>query len=279
MKDAAANKPLVLENRVARVELDAARGGRLRSLRVFGHELLVGPPDEELDSAASIEWGCYPMAPYAGRVRYGRFFWGNRGVQLPRNLGPHAIHGTVYDQPWEVRRHDRQILRLACGLTERWPWEGQVTQQLELTERHLTMDLALHSREETFPATLGLHPWFRKRLGDDAHPALLVFAAQAMLLRDGAGITTARTQSPPPAGPWDDCFLGVTGPPMIVWPGALSLTLHSKAPYWVVFNEREDALCVEPQTGPPDALNTGSSQVVKAGIPQKLRLRLAWEAH
>ena len=274
----------MLENRAARVEVDAERGGRLRSLRVLGHELLVGPPDEAEQSAASgaadsIGWGCYPMAPFAGRLRHGRFHWGNREVHLPQNLGRHAIHGTVFDRPWQVRRHDTRVLRLACTLDDRWPWEGQATLQLELTEQHLTLDLALHTREESFPATIGLHPWFRKRLSPEARAALLVFQARAMLLRDGAGICTVRTQSPPPAGPWDDCFMGVPEAPMIVWPGALSLRLHSKAPYWVVFNEREEALCVEPQTGPPDALNTGSSPVVRAGLPQKLRLRLAWEGH
>lgn len=271
-------EPLVLENDVARVEVDAVRGGRIASLRVFGHELLVGPT-AELEALDPISWGCFPMAPYAGRVRQGLFHWESRPHRLPRTLGNHAIHGLVHDRPWQVRRHDPRILRLACPLDARWPWEGQATQQLALTRDSLTIDLALHSREETFPATIGLHPWFRKHLTRGSRPALLVFRAQSMFQRDHAGVATVRTVSPPPAGPWDDCFMGVSEAPFIVWPGALTLTLHSKAPYWVVFNERQHALCVEPQTAPPDALNTGAAHVVKAGQPQKLRLRLTWEAH
>ncbi len=269
----------VLENDVARAVVDLEHGGRLASLRVFGQELLVGPPESPGAPDQLIKWGCYPMAPYAGRVRGGRFHWQNRPVQLPQNLGRHAIHGLVHDRPWQVRRHDGGVLRIACPVDDRWPWESQATQKLELTREHLTIDLALHSREDTFPATIGLHPWFRKRLQPDSSSALLVFRARAMYVRDHEGIATVRTMSPPPAGPWDDCFMGVDEPPFIVWPGALTLTLHSKAPYWVIFNERPDALCVEPQTGPPDAFNTGAAHVAKAGQPKKLRLRLAWEAH
>jgi galactose mutarotase-like enzyme len=58
------------------VRVDRARGARLASLVVHGHELLVQPetgrrgrPSDPLLS------GCYPMAPFAGRTRGGRFAW------------------------------------------------------------------------------------------------------------------------------------------------------------------------------------------------------------
>ena len=44
-------------------------------------------------------------------------------------------------------------------------------------------------------------------------------------------------------------------PPRLTWPGVLELDVRSTAPFWVVFDERDDALCVEPQTAPPDAFN------------------------
>jgi aldose 1-epimerase len=78
------------------VTIDPERGGRISSIRVDGLELLVGAGDGALD------WGCYPMAPFAGRVREGRFRYAGREHQLERNLPPHAIHGTVFDQAWKV---------------------------------------------------------------------------------------------------------------------------------------------------------------------------------
>ena len=80
----------------ARIEIDLDAGCRLASLEVNGHELLV------TSASNPIEWGCYPMAPYAGRVREGRFTFRGRSYELPRTLGGHAIHGSVYLHRWEA---------------------------------------------------------------------------------------------------------------------------------------------------------------------------------
>ncbi len=51
----------------AAVTVDLVAGGRLASLTVDGDELLYfGDP-----GTGPMGWGCYPMAPFAGRVRYG----------------------------------------------------------------------------------------------------------------------------------------------------------------------------------------------------------------
>ena len=80
----------------ARVLIDAEHGGRIASLSVAGMELLVNA------GASALDWGCYPMAPFAGRIRNGRFSFKGTEHQLPRNAAPHAIHGTVFERPWEV---------------------------------------------------------------------------------------------------------------------------------------------------------------------------------
>ena len=82
----------VLENDVARVVVDLEHGGRLASLRVFGRELLVGPPEDPGAADQLIHWGCYPMAPYAGRVRSA----GYGGVCETRGPRPHLC-GFIYD--------------------------------------------------------------------------------------------------------------------------------------------------------------------------------------
>ena len=46
--------------------------------------------------------------------------------------------------------------------------------------------------------------------------------------------------------------LGVADGPTINWPGALSLAIASTFDHWVIFTEPEHAMCVEPQSGPPN---------------------------
>ena len=53
--------------------------------------------------------------------------------------------------------------------------------------------------------------------------------------------------------------------PLLAWPDGLRLTITSSADHWVVYDESEDGVCVEPQTGPPDAVNLGLSPVLEAG--------------
>ena len=74
--------PIVLESTTARLTIDPAAGGRLASLVVAGSELLV------TEGMGPIMWGCYPMAPFAGRIRDGRFTFDGREHTLPREARP-----------------------------------------------------------------------------------------------------------------------------------------------------------------------------------------------
>ena len=71
---------LVLEAERARMVVDPGAGGRVASLEVAGLELLVSRIDDVL------RWGCYPMAPFTGRLAHGRLAWAGRVHQLPCNL-------------------------------------------------------------------------------------------------------------------------------------------------------------------------------------------------
>ena len=122
------------------------------------------------------------------------------------------------------------------------------------------------------PASCGWHPWIRRAVAGAA--AVLDFHPGYMFLRDDAGIAT-RTRRPPATGIWDDCFGDVDRNPVITWPAVLSLELASTCSFWVVFTEREHALCVEPQTAPPDALNHDPF-VVEPGAPLVAECALRW---
>jgi aldose 1-epimerase len=256
---------LVLEADGVQVVVSARDGGRLASVRVDGRELLVTSSSE-----GSIHWGAYPMAPWAGRIRHGRFRFGDREHRLPITMAPHAIHGVAHDRPWTVTGPSG----IALDLDERWPFRGRLVQQFTVERDSLEVRMTLEAAEP-MPAVLGWHPWFRRRIEDGADPVDLVFEPGAMLLRDEEGIPTGELVAPSPA-PWDDCFTALRSDPVLVWPGLLRLTMSSSCAWWVVFTQPVDALCVEPQSGPPDAVNI-EPDVVEPGVPLTHRMRWRWE--
>jgi aldose 1-epimerase len=95
-----------------------------------------------------------------------------------------------------------------------------------------------------------------------------------MLVRDTAGIPDGRMVQVPP-GPWDDCFAGVRWPMTITWPDVLTLRVSSDVDFAVVYDEREEAFCVEPQSGPPDGPNT-TPAMVRVDAPLIASTRWAW---
>ncbi len=243
---------------VVSLVVDHDRGGRLASLRVAGHELLVGA-DEGIGHP--FGWGAFPLVPWAGRIRHGRVEVGSgrgaRTVQLPLAMPPHAIHGTTCDRAWTPVGPGSSRIDLGPD----WPWPGQVTQVLDLSPRSLTWTLVVEggSHADPMPATVGWHPWFRRRLDgpEGPVPVTLDVPAEAMWRRDHEGIPDGTLVSPPPPGPWDDCFTGLIGPVTLAWDGIGSLHVDADAEHVVVFDELDVGVCVEPQTGPPDAHRSG----------------------
>ncbi len=254
---------LVLEAGPVRIELSPGEGGRLASFRFTNRELLVtrGP--------GPIWWGCFPMVPFAGRIRHGRLTFEGRDHELERRMPPHAIHGTVLDRAWSVESSNATSAVLSIDLGPGWPFDGRVVQELRLEPDHLAATLRLEAGEP-MPASIGWHPWFRRRPGPspsvDAGPGEdlpleLAFDPGWMLERDAEGLPSGELIHPT-SGPWDDCFTDVRAAPTLHWPDLLELSIASSAQYWVVFTEPDDALCVEPQTAPPNAVNTDPTVVV-----------------
>jgi len=253
---------LALANEDCALRVDCRHGGRVASLRVFGEELLVGP------GVDPFSWGCYPLAPWAGRIRGRSFSFAGEQHRLPGNAGEHAMHGTVLLRAWT--RVDEQTIATSTG--EQWPFAGRVTQRFTLLADALELSLRIEALDAPFPASAGFHPWFRRRLGRGREALLAFSAAQRIVLDDGMPTGEIGAVGP---GPWDDCFTGVQPDPRIRWPGVLELTLGSSHAHWVIYDRPEHALCVEPWTAPPDALNAGAA-VVTPGTPLELAMSIRW---
>jgi galactose mutarotase-like enzyme len=256
----------------AELTIDPTAGGRITSLRIGGRELIVWRRKR------TVDWGAYPMAPFAGRLRDARFVFDGFEHRLPANEGPHAIHGTTLEGDWQVVDDET----IAVDLGAPWPFGGRVTQRTTLEPGRLTQRLTLDA-DESMPAVIGFHPWLvrrPRRVGDttgataaEVGLAGLTFRAEAMYERDAVGLPTGRLLSPPPSPPWDDCFVDVRQGPTIRWPGFLELQLASDARHWVVYTGDADALAIEPQTGPPDGPNI-EPRIISPG--QTLALSMTW---
>ncbi len=268
---------LTLRTDRATAVLDPGAGGRIAALRVDGRELLVtagwGP----------LSWGAYPMVPWAGRLRDGLLRWHGETYRLPADLlPPHAIHGTLVERAWQVTAGTATSATLAAPLDGPWPFGGRAVHRVTIEPGALRAELEVHAGDRPFPAVVGWHPWFPRHLRSadgtfHGAPVEVELPAGGMLARGPDGLPDGTIVRPIPAGPWDDCFVELAAMPAVCWPGALRVTIESDAPCWVVYTERDEGVCVEPQTGPPDGLNTGDCTLVEPGRPLTATMTLRWE--
>ena len=222
------------------VTVDAVNGGRLAALEVAGHATAHQRTSPNTDRCTGVS---FPMVPWAGRVRRGRFTFGGRVHDLPLDMPPHAIHGTAYRRPWHVEAVGDDAMSMSCDLA--WELGGRAWQRITAGDTSVSCVLGVVAGDRAMPAEIGWHPWFTK-------PLAMTFRPEAMYARDGEGIPTGELVPPPP-GPWDDCFVNTDTVELHY--AELTVTVSSDCDHWVVYDEPPHATCVEPQSGPPDAFN------------------------
>jgi aldose 1-epimerase len=254
---------------VATVEPD--HGGRVGQITVGGQRLLVDVPV----ARDPLLWGAYPMAPWAGRLRNGRFCFAGVEYQMPLDhrddadpVRHHAIHGLLYRRRWPPG--DATAMSWGARLDLDWPLGGEVLETITLEADRLTLTLEVRSTGAAFPAVVGWHPWFRA-------PDSLAFAPTAMYERSADGLPTGRLGEPS-APPWDDCFVAA-GPVELHYARrhAPVVTISADCDHWVIYDHPADATCVEPQSGPPDAFNLDlPTHVVGPDAPLRRTFTIAW---
>jgi len=234
------------------IVIDVDHGARLSSVRFVETELLVQRINDD-----SFSWGCYPMAPWAGRTRNGIFEHQGTSVQLPINSAPHAIHGLVHDAVWQVVNTSPTSATLRVDLDQRWPFAGWVEHRISVDSTSVNLQLTVHATEHndeiiSMPAQVGWHPWF-------VRPVQLEAEFKTMYVRDSDGIAGAQRalqEQDVMQSPLDDCFTDAIAAPLLKYDNGLVVRLESDCSHWVVYNEPLHAICVEPQSGPPNGLNS-----------------------
>ena len=251
------------------VTLDTAGDGRLVDWRIDGCPVIGAK------SPRPVEFGMYAMAPWAGRVAGNTVTVAGTEFPMPATHDEWALHGTMLGRPCRLVSHDASHALIEQDLGDTWPWGGVLRAEWGITVDALACSLELRAVREPFPAVIGLHPWFVRRLGDvDAR-----WGIEGALLAErdpGYRLTGALVAADRPRGTYDDAFLG-DGRASIEWPGELRIDLTSSHRWFVVYDQEPGFVCLEPQTGPPNGVNAaidGDLEWVNRDRP--LVLRTEW---
>ncbi len=199
-----------------------------------------------------MNWGWFAMVPWAGRIDRGliKDKDGSAFVLPTQWDPPHAEHGFGFVSSWESTGPNSSRLDMPSPYAPAY-----AEQTIEVEGNTMTWSLNYFANGCTLPAWVGLHPWIPKEIGPSLD-AEFSFSPERMLLRGENGIPTGELVDVPKRS-WDDAFFGVSSPPVIRWGTVAQLKMTSKVPWWVVYDEDPLAICVEPQTAPPDAANLG----------------------
>lgn len=230
------------------VEVDLVRGGRISSVKWNEIEFALAQREDPMN------WGWFAMVPWAGRINKG-LIRDAAGIEfvLPTHWDPpHAEHGYGFVSPWESTGPNGSRLAMPA------PYAPSYAEQtIAVSGNTLTWSLDYFANGCTLPAWVGFHPWLPRKISN-GRECELVFSPTKMLLRGKDGIPTGDLVDIPPE-PWDDAFFGVAKSPIVRWGNSAQIEIKSSVPWWVVYNEDPLAICVEPQTAPPDAANLGIS--------------------
>jgi aldose 1-epimerase len=245
-------------------------GGAIASLTFHGREVLRTMPE---GSTNPLDAACFPLAPYCNRIREGRFGFGGREVVLPPNFAPepHSIHGLSWQRPWRVESAapHKCVLADEYDGSGPWPWAYRAEQRVRLGEKGCAVTLSLTNHGETpMPAGIGLHPYFRRSAG-----SRLRFHAGHVLLSDPDRLPTGVTApadhfadfahgSALPFETVDHCFAGWNGNVTVEdESGTIAMTATGTPDLHVYAPADGSALCCEPVSHSPDALNRAPEEM------------------
>ena len=237
-----------------------------------------------------LDSSCFPLIPYCNRLKEGRFHWRRRTISLPLNFLPelNTLHGLAWQSLWEIEQKSiSQVnLRWVYSGHELWISPYRTEQTITLDEDGCEVALALaNAGSGTMPAGLGLHPYFRRR------PETRVrFEAESVLLSDAASMPTG-IEAPAahfadfaqgdalPRATIDHCWRGWGGTVTIEDDLGTIAMSASGAPHLHVYAPADgSALCFEPVSHTPDALNRVPGEMIALEPGETARLTMRIEA-
>jgi len=152
------------------LELAPSLGGAVTRLEYIdeGHRIpVLRPSPEPLKNIRQAP--CFPLIPFANRIRGGCFHFRGREVRLTARFPgePLPIHGQGCLASWRVETASATEAVLAFDHdADEWPWAYESRQYFGLGEDYLTVRLTCQNLSaEQMPCGLGLHPSFNCSAG------------------------------------------------------------------------------------------------------------------
>lgn len=115
------------------------------------------------------EMASFLMAPWAGRIKEGRFHYQGKNIHYPSqdSSTEHSIHGFVRDRVWQVlsQQITDDVSELVLGFEHKadqaWPFSFFIVQSFLLQQESLRITVkAKNIGEQEMPFSLGHHPFF-----------------------------------------------------------------------------------------------------------------------
>jgi len=107
---------------------------------------------------------CFPLIPFANRIRGGCFTFRDRTIRLEPNMAgdPSPLHGQGWTSAWSVEAAGKSEAVLSFRHEPgEWPWAYEARQHFRLAADSLHLTLECRNRsEEPMPCGLGFHPYF-----------------------------------------------------------------------------------------------------------------------
>lgn len=231
--------------------------------------------DASYDDALAA--GCFPLVPFANRIRGGSFDCNGRTIRLAPNMTGDAspLHGQGWRRAWRpLAVHGNGVELVFEHAAGEWPWDYEARQRIDLDAEGLDVRLSCRNLSpEAMPCGLGLHPYF-----PCSADTVLDTAVTHAWTVDAQVLPVARV---PAAGRYDlrqrricgqgldNGFDGWGGEALIRWPErALSLRMSSSdATRFQVYSPAQGGLFVaEPVQNANAALNKPQAEWAAAGL-------------
>jgi aldose 1-epimerase len=244
-------------------------GGSLAALTYKGSDVLRHASAKAVSDQDPYGMACYPMLPYANRIKDGRFEWGGVSYAVPPNASPHPhpMHGVGWQSKWTVMWTEatRIGLLMEHDGSEAWPFAFAAGLAYELTPDGLTITLGLTNLSDIdAPVTFGFHPYFPSdaaritavtsgfwEAATDCIPTRHVPKADVNgTVTTGVAVDTLRL---------DHCLTGWDGAALIEHSG-LAVRMEADEAFSMLHlytPEGRGYFCAEPVSAMPDALNRG----------------------
>ena len=151
-----------LEDELTRLTLAPELGGSIVNwtVRSTGQPLLRHSDTHALNTGLPGKLACFPLAPWSNRVSAGGFDCPDGWLTLTPNslTDPLPIHGSAWQQPWQVVAQSRNDAVLQLDSTT--PFAYRAWQRFHLNEGRLSIELHVtHLAERAAWHGLGLHPY------------------------------------------------------------------------------------------------------------------------